>query len=174
MDFQRTDSMNDLLSSGGSTATTTDTTTTGNTENTRNTVNTENTVNNITVEKNITSKIEENIVVPIKKSNSEEPSNKEPGDREPNDSEPIINKEPINKKSKKKNKKKKSKIKKKRCTYGSCKKKLSLVSYPCKCGMYTCGNHKNNHECTYDHRAASRKRLENEIISAIPKKMQRI
>ena len=76
MDFQRTDSMNDLLPSGGNT---TDTTT-----------KTVSAVNNITVEKNITSKIEENIVVPIKNLNDKE----------------SINKEPINKENKKKKKKK--------------------------------------------------------------------
>ena len=44
--------------------------------------------------------------------------------------------------------------KKFRCQHPECKKKLTLVqqiSGKCKCGLVTCGNHKSNHNCTFDH-----------------------
>ena len=43
----------------------------------------------------------------------------------------------------------------KRCCEGSCKKKLSLSDFPCKCGFKFCSAHRipELHQCTFDFKA---------------------
>ena len=63
----------------------------------------------------------------------------------------------------KKLKKKRKKKKGKRCNFcdnnSSCKVKLKLTDYPCRCGLFFCGKHKHNHNCTFDYRGDYKDKL---------------
>ncbi len=49
----------------------------------------------------------------------------------------------------------------KRCSHASCKKKLSLTDFPCKCGLTHCSEHRpaEVHNCSYDYKATHNKFL---------------
>ena len=49
----------------------------------------------------------------------------------------------------------------KRCQCLDCKAKLTLSSYPCRCGKYFCHSHtfSDNHNCTHDFKADARREL---------------
>tara|TARA_B100001094_G_scaffold331819_1_gene401502 strand:+ start:91 stop:342 length:252 start_codon:yes stop_codon:yes gene_type:complete len=56
---------------------------------------------------------------------------------------------------------KKSKSKTKRCNHKDCRKKISIIDIPCKCGLIFCINHKffSNHNCTYDYKENHKQNL---------------
>lgn len=62
-------------------------------------------------------------------------------------------------------------IKKKKnlCQHDSCRRKLGLIPFHCKCGLSFCGEHRfsENHECTIDYRALQRKELLKNMSSPI-------
>jgi predicted nucleic acid binding AN1-type Zn finger protein len=49
----------------------------------------------------------------------------------------------------------------KRCQCPDCKVRLTLTSYPCRCGKYFCNSHRfsGDHNCTYDFKADAKKEL---------------
>jgi hypothetical protein len=57
----------------------------------------------------------------------------------------------------------------KRCSAGSCKKKLSLTDFPCKCGKICCSLHRaaEEHACTYNYRGDYTNILQSTIGTAI-------
>jgi len=48
-----------------------------------------------------------------------------------------------------------------KCEFESCKKKLDLTAFPCKCQKFFCAMHRGSfdHGCTYDYAAEGRKDL---------------
>ena len=72
-------------------------------------------------------------------------------------------------------KKPKKKKNKKTCSLKGCKRK-KLLYRTCRCGFDFCNHHvmPEEHDCTYDYKAAGRKQLEKDNVSAIPKKFQKI
>ena len=48
-----------------------------------------------------------------------------------------------------------------RCEFESCKKKLDLTAFPCKCTKFYCSLHRisEDHACTYDYVADARREL---------------
>jgi hypothetical protein len=62
--------------------------------------------------------------------------------------------------------------KKKRCQ--TCKKKLGLIAFPCKCGGEYCAVHRSNadHNCTYDYQADAKKALSTMLVKVEAKKVE--
>ena len=58
---------------------------------------------------------------------------------------------------------------KKTCAAEGCKKKLDLMSFPCKCDKSFCAQHRyeSEHNCTYDYKAAARAELLKTMSSAV-------
>lgn len=52
-----------------------------------------------------------------------------------------------------------------RCNHASCKKKLNMFNFLCKCGKHYCITHKNpeDHECTFDYKEISNLEISNMI-----------
>ena len=67
------------------------------------------------------------------------------------DNTEFINKKQIKKKSKKRKKKEP-----KRCQLDSCNCKLGIVKIQCKCELYFCPKHRQNHNCTFDYKKNSK------------------
>ena len=67
--------------------------------------------------------------------------------------------EPENKKTENETKIKKTKTK--RCAHINCKKKISIIDNPCKCGLIFCSNHKffTAHNCKYNYKENYKKHL---------------
>mmetsp|Transcript_4168 Transcript_4168/g.9092 ORF Transcript_4168/g.9092 Transcript_4168/m.9092 type:complete len:175 (-) Transcript_4168:1125-1649(-) len=63
-----------------------------------------------------------------------------------------------------------------RCNVSSCKKKLGLTGFKCKCGHVFCGQHRyaESHSCTFDYKTAERAKLaeNNPVVQA--SKVQKI
>lgn len=57
----------------------------------------------------------------------------------------------------------------KRCQCDDCRNKLTLTSYPCRCGKYFCNSHRysEDHKCTYDYKADAKKELLKTMSTAI-------
>ena len=66
------------------------------------------------------------------------------------------NTEFINKKQVKKKSKKRKKKEPKRCQLDSCNCKLGIVKIQCKCELYFCPKHRQNHNCTFDYKKNSK------------------
>jgi len=49
---------------------------------------------------------------------------------------------------------------------GCCRKKVSLVQFPCKCGGVYCAEHRlgTTHDCTYDYRTENIKHLSTNLV----------
>lgn len=77
----------------------------------------------------------------------------------------ISNKKNLNKKKKKK------KSKRKKCKI--CKKKLSLIAFPCRCDNYFCYEHKNIdlHKCPFDYRKSHKDLLTKQLVKCTFKKI---
>ena len=64
-----------------------------------------------------------------------------------------------------------------RCEHGTCRKKLTLASFACKCKKYYCVTHKPErvHECTFDYRDEQKQHLNKYLSTAvIAKKVEAI
>ena len=64
-----------------------------------------------------------------------------------------------------------------KCPFKSCKNKLLLTDYPCKCGVAYCSKHRHaeEHSCTYDYKSAAKTNLLVTMSDAIVKdKLQKI
>jgi predicted nucleic acid binding AN1-type Zn finger protein len=63
---------------------------------------------------------------------------------------------------------------KKRCS--SCRKKLGLTAFSCKCELYFCAIHRpaEEHNCTYNYKGAAKTQLETVMRSAVKDKLERI
>jgi hypothetical protein len=68
----------------------------------------------------------------------------------------------------------KPKKKKNRCNHSDCTKKLGLIPFGCKCGGNFCANHRHidTHDCTYDHKADYRRRLEETMPKVVADKIE--
>ena len=66
--------------------------------------------------------------------------------------------------------------KKKRCFYNGCKKKITLVDFPCKCEHIFCSLHRlpENHECTFDHRQSALNNLSKKLVKVVADKVTKI
>lgn len=64
-----------------------------------------------------------------------------------------------------------TKEKKKRC--GCCKKKLGLITFPCKCGGEFCSLHRSSedHTCSFDYHADAKKALSTMLVKVEAKKI---
>jgi hypothetical protein len=67
-------------------------------------------------------------------------------------------------------------VKKSRCMYGSCRVKLGLTSFPCRCGNLYCPSHRHSesHECTYDFKSEQSQKLTSELIKVSGTKLDRL
>jgi len=56
---------------------------------------------------------------------------------------------------------------------GSCKKKLGLVQFNCKCGGIYCAQHRADtlHNCSFDYQSENRKNLSTSMLKIEAKKM---
>ena len=63
-----------------------------------------------------------------------------------------------------------------RCTAGSCRKKLGLTGFTCKCGKSLCTLHRlpEDHACEFDHKAIGRLKIANGNPVIIASKIDRI
>jgi len=63
-----------------------------------------------------------------------------------------------------------------RCGHSECKKRLVLTDVTCRCGITFCMTHRigSSHKCTFDYKALSRAGLEQNSVSAAPKKLNKI
>ena len=57
----------------------------------------------------------------------------------------------------------------KRCQCNDCRMKLTLTTYPCRCGKYFCNSHRfsESHNCTHDFKADARKELLKTMSTAV-------
>lgn len=57
----------------------------------------------------------------------------------------------------------------KRCQYDTCKCKLGLTSFGCKCGLYFCEKHRysEEHSCTFDYKEEQKKELLKHMSSPV-------
>ena len=55
-----------------------------------------------------------------------------------------------------------------------CKKKVSLTTYPCRCGGLYCPSHRSDidHKCKYDYRAENIKNLSTIMEKVVSKKIE--
>ncbi len=64
-----------------------------------------------------------------------------------------------------------------RCKYPKCKRKISSLFKEisrCKCGKIFCHQHRLDHECTFDYQAVEKKRLQDNLIKVVPKKIIKV
>ena len=63
-----------------------------------------------------------------------------------------------------------------RCTAGSCRKKLGLIGFTCKCGKSLCMSHRlpEDHACEFDHKAIGRCKIASGNPVIIASKIDRI
>ena len=56
-----------------------------------------------------------------------------------------------------------------RCSKDSCKKRLPLISYTCKCKLFFCDTHKypEDHACSYDYFKENQKNMEKNLSSIV-------
>lgn len=59
---------------------------------------------------------------------------------------------------------------------GSCKKKVGLVGFNCKCGTTFCGSHRypEEHKCTYDYKVAGKEAIAKANPLVVAEKLQRL
>ncbi len=63
--------------------------------------------------------------------------------------------------------------KKHRCSLGTCKVKLGLTGFDCKCGRSFCGTHRyaEAHQCSYNYQQAAKQQLENQLVKVVAAKV---
>ena len=54
-----------------------------------------------------------------------------------------------------------------RCSYNTCKRKLPLTAYTCRCKLLFCDTHRypEEHKCSYDYYEKNKTKLENQLSS---------
>jgi hypothetical protein len=64
----------------------------------------------------------------------------------------------------------------KRCPHESCKKRLLLTDYSCRCGIIFCSSHRaaEVHSCTFDYKTKGQHDLSNSLIKLSAKKLTAI
>lgn len=64
----------------------------------------------------------------------------------------------------------------KRCAHPDCKKKLRLTDCDCRCGQRFCSSHRlaEDHNCTYNYKAAALAQLEAQLVKVTADRMERI
>ena len=67
-------------------------------------------------------------------------------------------------------------MKPKLCQHTSCKKKLMLSDFACRCTNYYCGAHRHaeSHACVYDFKKQGATLLEKQLVKAVASKLDRI
>lgn len=67
-------------------------------------------------------------------------------------------------------------VQRSRCAVVSCRKKLGLAGFTCKCGKLFCGSHHQpeDHKCDFDHKAFGRDRIATENPVIVASKLERI
>lgn len=68
------------------------------------------------------------------------------------------------------------KEKPKRCEHISCKAKLMLSDFSCKCGNYYCNSHKHAelHSCSYNFKEQGHLNLEKQLVKVVSSKLDRV
>jgi predicted nucleic acid binding AN1-type Zn finger protein len=63
-----------------------------------------------------------------------------------------------------------------RCTVESCRKRLGLTGFTCKCGSSFCGTHRQpeDHSCGFDHKGHGRIRIASENPTVTGSKLNKI
>lgn len=63
-----------------------------------------------------------------------------------------------------------------RCEQISCKTKLSLADFPCKCENYYCNSHRHAelHSCSFDFKKQGNVLLEKQLVKAVSSKIDHI
>lgn len=63
-----------------------------------------------------------------------------------------------------------------RCSYRSCKKKVNIVGFTCRCSkeFVFCSKHLNAHECTFDFRKDAQERIKKDNPIVIASKIDKI
>ena len=64
----------------------------------------------------------------------------------------------------------------KRCQHASCKTKLMLSDFACKCENYYCSSHRHaeSHSCSYDFKKHSHSQLEKQLVKSVAAKLDRV
>ena len=62
------------------------------------------------------------------------------------------------------------------CEFSKCRKKLTLPSYPCYCGLYFCPLHipAEKHNCQYNYRNQQKQKLKEELQKVEAEKVRKI
>merc|ERR1711874_602086 len=70
----------------------------------------------------------------------------------------------------------KRKKKRKRCALDSCKTKLGLTAYSCRCGRMFCPLHMpaEEHQCDFDYQAEAREQIEEENPKVVAEKVRKL
>ena len=63
-----------------------------------------------------------------------------------------------------------------RCGCNGCKAKLLLTDFACKCAIRFCQSHRlpEDHQCSFDHKAAGRAILKEQLVKAVNKKVEEV
>ena len=64
----------------------------------------------------------------------------------------------------------------KRCSYVSCRKRVNVLGYDCKCNsaFLFCSKHQNNHNCTFNYQQEAQAKLAKDNPVVIAKKIDKI
>jgi hypothetical protein len=64
----------------------------------------------------------------------------------------------------------------KRCQHESCKIKIMLADFPCKCSNFYCSQHRysESHKCSFDYKSQGVKLLEEQLVKANGSKLNKI
>ena len=64
----------------------------------------------------------------------------------------------------------------KRCQHLSCKTKLMLSDFACKCENYYCSSHRHaeSHSCSFDFKKQSHLQLEKQLVKVVSSKLDRV
>ena len=67
-------------------------------------------------------------------------------------------------------------VSKKRCNLSTCKTKLGLIPFECRCSLIFCNEHRipENHQCTFDHKSFGKSLIEKNNQKVICEKIQKI
>jgi predicted nucleic acid binding AN1-type Zn finger protein len=65
---------------------------------------------------------------------------------------------------------------KNRCNYDTCKTKLNLIPFECRCSMNFCTEHRlpENHKCSFDYKTLGKSQIEKNNQKVIAEKIQKI
>lgn len=67
-------------------------------------------------------------------------------------------------------------VRPKRCQHESCKMKLMLADFPCKCKNFYCSQHRysESHKCTFDYKEQGIKLLEKNLVQVNGSKLNKL